>query len=206
VLQIQLLPIIVLSLIYYVFYTFYYQLIFYTLIVFFIFYWISSIFIFLFKSGLYSKTTSVIQRFWKRTLYLFWSLELFLFFIYSWLILIAPSEVEWFFDHSQLYLVAYVQGSSLFNQILTTLLIITVTVLSQYLISFVKIEFFLLILAYLLFKVLCNDGSQVIVSSLFYGNTSVWFNTPDFNWSISTDLLENRVDSNYTWLVIILKF
>lgn len=180
-LQIQLLPIIVLSLIYYVFYTFYYQLIFYTLIVFFIFYWVSSIFIFLFKSGLYSKTTSVIQRFWKRTLYLFWSLELFLFFIYSWLILIAPSEVEWFFDHSQLYLVAYVQGSSLFSQILTTLLIITVTVLSQYLVSFVKIEFFLLILAYLLFKVLCNDGSQVIVSSLFYGNTSVWFNTPDFN-------------------------
>lgn len=191
---------------YYTFYALYYQFFLYGLIAFFVFYWISSIFVFLFKSGLYSKTTSVIQRFWKRTLYLFWSLELFLFFIYSWLILISPSEVEWMFDNSQLYLSSYVKGSSFFSQILLTLTVLYLTSLIQYFLFYSKIEFYLLVLLVLLFSVLLNDGSQVIITSLYYGNVSVWFNPSNFTWSIAGDLIENRTNHNYTWLVVILKF
>jgi hypothetical protein len=145
------------------------------LIIFFVFYWISSIFIFLFKSGLYSKSTSVIQRFWKRTLYLFWSLELFLFFIYSWLVLISPSEVEWMFDQSQLFLSSYFNGLSFFNQILVTLVVLYIAVLLQYHITYTRSSIWLVMLLVLLFGVLLNDGSQTIITSLYYGNVSLGF-------------------------------
>lgn len=195
-----------LTLVYLTFYALYLQFIFYGLIAFFVFYWMSSIFIFLFKSGVYSKTTSVIQRFWKRTLYLFWSIELFLFFIYSWLILISPSEVEWMFHQSQLFHGSYVNGLSLFNQILITLSVIYVTTLIQYFMVYSKIEFLLLLLLCLLFTVLLSDGSQIIVSSLYYGNTSISFNPSEFVWAVSGDVLENSANNNYTWLVVLLKF
>lgn len=184
---------------------FYSQVLFLSIILFFIFYWVSSIFIFLFKSGIYT-TTSVIQRFWKRTLYLFWSVELFLFFIYSWLILIAPSEVEWLFDQSQLYRSDYIKGFGIFSQLLVTLTLLYLISWSQYNMGNIKFYFILLAVAALLWSVLYSDGSQVIISSLYYGDISIVYSTEAYNWFSSAVNNCNRTNSNYTYLVLLLKF
>lgn len=202
----QFMSIISLASVYLIFYALYLQFVFYGFIAFFVFYWVSSIFVFLFKSGVYSKATSVVQRFWKRTLYLFWSIEFFLFFIYGWLVLIAPSEVEWMFHQSQLFSGTYVEGSLLFSQILFTLSIIYVTTLVQYFMAYSKVELFLLSLLLLLFAVLIGDGSQIITLSLYYGGVSTNFNSIDLTWSVCGDILENSAKGNYTWLVVLLKF
>lgn len=184
---------------------FYSQLLFLGIILFFVFYWTSSIFIFLFKTGVYT-TTSVIQRFWKRTLYLFWTLELFLFFIYTWLVLISPSEVEWLFDQSQLYSSNYIRGGGLFAPILLTMTILYLMVWSQYYLGSLKFYFILILVLFLLWSVLFSDGSQVIVTSLYYNDLSIIYNSDTCDWVAGVANICNRTISNYTWLVVILKF
>ena len=68
------------------------RLIFFNICWFFLIYWLLSTFIFLFKKSQYSIFTRMIQRFWKRSLYLFWLLEVMLFSIYLFLTLISPQE------------------------------------------------------------------------------------------------------------------
>lgn len=69
---------------------------------FFIVYWTVSIFVYLFKKSQYGVFNRIIQRFWKRSLWLFWALELFLFLIYLFLSIISPQEVAYMLDNSQL--------------------------------------------------------------------------------------------------------
>lgn len=74
---------------------------------FFCLYWLWSVFLFLFKKERYGRFTTFAQRFWKRSFYLFWLLELFLFSFYIYLYFIAPSEVMYIFDERILLLPAY---------------------------------------------------------------------------------------------------
>ncbi len=71
---------------------------------FFLAYWVVSIFIYLFKKAKFGTFTRMIQRFWKRTLYLFWLLEIGLFMIYLYLSIISPQEVAYMLDNTQLFL------------------------------------------------------------------------------------------------------
>lgn len=76
----------------------------YALSFFFITYWFLSIFIYLYKKSQFGVFTRIIQRFWKRALWLFWLIELFLFFIYLFLAIISPQEVAYMLDNTQLIL------------------------------------------------------------------------------------------------------
>lgn len=66
-------------------------------------FWVVSIFVFLYKRGQYSIFVSSLQRFWKRTLYLFWLIELYLFGTYLFLVLISPNETYYLLDHKVLF-------------------------------------------------------------------------------------------------------
>lgn len=91
---------------------------------FFIVYWVVSIFVYLYKKGQYGVYTRMIQRFWKRALWLFWLLELFLFFIFLYLALISPQEVGYMADLPNL-VASHVFGlKSFFTTILYALIII----------------------------------------------------------------------------------
>ena len=52
-------------------------------------------FLHLSKYYVFNKYTSVIQRFWKRSFSVFWSLEITLFFIYIYLMIISPAEYNY---------------------------------------------------------------------------------------------------------------
>lgn len=70
---------------------------------FFIAYWLVSIFTYLLKKSRFGVFTRMIQRFWKRALYLFWILEVGLFCIYLFLTVISPQEVAYMLDNQQLF-------------------------------------------------------------------------------------------------------
>ena len=90
----------------------------------FVSYWTVSIFIFLFKKSLFATTTTIIQRYWKRALYLFWSLEIILFSIYFYLLLICPTEVEWLLDQPQLFNSDYIQVKLYLSELIPPFILI----------------------------------------------------------------------------------
>lgn len=91
---------------------------------FFLIYWVISIFVYLYKKGQYGVFTRIIQRFWKRALWLFWLLELFLFFIYLFLAVISPQEVAYMLDNTQLVLDYSLNLKAFFTSVLNALLIL----------------------------------------------------------------------------------
>ena len=91
---------------------------------FFIAYWLVSIFTYLLKKSRYGVFTRMIQRFWKRSLYLFWLLEVSLFCIYLFLTIISPQEVAYMLDNQQLFFFYNNDFGSFFSSLLKPLTII----------------------------------------------------------------------------------
>ena len=91
---------------------------------FFIAYWLVSIFTYLLKKSRYGVFTRVIQRFWKRALYLFWLLEVSLFCIYLFLTVISPQEVSYMLDNQQLFFLYNNNFGAFFASLLKPLFII----------------------------------------------------------------------------------
>ena len=73
-----------------------------TLIIMFL-YWLLSGFVFFIKKYQYSKFTSVIQRFWKRTYIIFWLIESGVFLTFFYLTLNASEEPTYMYDQMKLY-------------------------------------------------------------------------------------------------------
>lgn len=93
---------------------------------FFLAYWVVSIFTYLFKKARFGTFTRMIQRFWKRSLYLFWLLEIGLFMIYLYLSLISPQEVAYMLDNTQLLLSYGTDLLSFFKTLLRPLFILLI--------------------------------------------------------------------------------
>ena len=177
--------------------------------IFFSIYWVISIFIFLFKRSLYSSYTSVIQRFWKRSLYLFWILEFFLFFIYIFLVLNCAVEVEWMYDQPQLFKSKYFVGEFFFKNIIILLtIILSIVYLSNNIITnnFSSNQVYLLLVLILLSFVLFNEFAQTYFISLYYSGVKWSYEVETQTWSLITDVEKMRTLTHYTFLLLILKF
>jgi len=81
----------------------FFKLLYRYIIIFIFLYTFLSTFLYLNKSIQYGKYTSVIQRFWKRSYLIFWTIELFLFIIFLFISLIHYSESKYFLDWRYCY-------------------------------------------------------------------------------------------------------
>lgn len=172
-------------------------------------YWIVSIFVFLFKRSLYTSYTVVIQRYWKRALYLFWVLELFLFSIYVYLILVASTEVEWLLDQPQLFNSKWWDGNLFFNKLLPILGVIILTIVSQYvLFNGGRLLLLLLSLAItsLLASTLFSDAVQTYMYSIFFSGLSWTFEVESNLWLLDGSMDKTRTVTQYMFLITLLKF
>ena len=172
-------------------------------------YWTVSIFVFLFKQSLYKSFTVVIQRYWKRTLYLFWVLELFLFSIYTYLVLIAPTEVEWLLDQPQLFLSNWWDGTLFLNKLLPILLIILLNILISYLLlngNMLFLTAVVNIITVLLSSVLFSDTAQTIAYSVYFTGLTWDFDLDSGVWALNTSVDKTRVITHYIFLITLLKF
>lgn len=194
--------------------------VFFSLSFFFIAYWTISIFIYLYKKSQYGVFTRIIQRFWKRALWLFWLIELFLFFIYLFLTLISPQEVSYMLDNTQIILDYSLNLKSFFINTFNALIIILLiniqillhktNTLRQIISAF--ITFFLL-------KAVIEDFLQFYAINNFYNSFSwnhVRLDTPSENlavyktpaiavWELETVELKTRTLCHYLYLLIFLK-
>lgn len=172
-------------------------------------YWAVSIFVFLFKRSLYTSYTVVIQRYWKRALYLFWALELFLFSIYIYLILVAPTEVEWLLDQPQLFSSKWWSGNIFFSKLIVILAAIILLTAAQYaLFNGNQMWLYSLIatISWLVSSVLYSDLFQTYAYSVFFSGLSWSFDVESSIWSLEVSMGKTRVVTQYIFLITILKF
>jgi hypothetical protein len=173
------------------------------------FYWIFSIFVFLFKRSLHTSYTTVIQRYWKRALYIFWLLELFLFSIYVYLILVAPTEVEWLLDQPQLFSSNWWGGSLFFHKLLPVLSIILVSIALGFVLlngNFLAVLAGSLALTFLLSSVLFSDLAQTYMYSVYFSGISWDFDSDSNLWVLDGSMCKSRVVTQYMFLITVLKF
>lgn len=147
----------------------------FSLAFFFIAYWLISIFTYLFKKARYGTFTRIIQRFWKRALYLFWLLEIGLFCIYLFLTIISPQEVSYMLDNQALFF-SYLNNFKTFFQTLLKptfiLLLINIILLAHKYNTYKNILF--IVITFLLLTALFDDFIQ------FYSINQHYLN---YNWS-----------------------
>jgi len=175
----------------------------------FMFYWLYSIFIFIAKHNKYAIYTNVAQRSWKRALALFWIVELFLFFIYMFMVVNHPVEIEWFLDQAQLFLNHYFNGVPFFKQLLTFLTLICVLTFSQYILTnFNKITMFLaFILLIFCYNFITREEYFQFYTITAYYNNPIWrLNLDKGYWDLLFELDKMRAHLHFIFLIVILKF
>lgn len=169
-------------------------------------YWLLSTFIFLFKKSQYTIYTRIIQRFWKRALYLFWLLEVNLFLIYLYLTLISPQESIYMMDYAYLYNQYIFQLKSFFNLILLLILIILISnviILLHKNNSFYSI--FTLSLSMCLLIILYEDSLQFYYINQMYNNLQWSYDDKDDLWELENNVIKLRPYLNYLYLLVFLK-
>lgn len=168
-------------------------------------YWFISIFLFISKKNLYGKFTSTIQRFWKRSFFLFWSIEIFLFCIYLFLICNNPEETFYVLDFNKLnktYLVNFYDFlyKSLFFVYISSVLYPFLLVCK---VSKKKKFFFLFFWFHFLIYV---EISQIIfINNYFFSYTYV-YDSEDKIWSQENEALKSRTFFYYIFIIVLLKY
>jgi len=127
-------------------------------------YWFISIFFFLIKKSYLGKFSSVLQRFWKRSFMLFWSIEIFLFLIYLFLICNNPEETFYMLDFNKLNKILLINLNEL---IYKTLYLFYINIVFYFYILFLKVskKKTILLLVYLISYIIIY---WVYSISLFY--------------------------------------
>jgi len=139
-------------------------------------YWLLSGFVFFIKKYQFSKFTSAIQRFWRRSYILFWLIEFSLFSVFFYLTLNANNESWYMYDQLQVFKTGLFSWRSFIMKLFPlTLLIIFgyLLLLSLKWNVFTKHILWLFILTILLIYIVWMEFYQFFHAVNFYGN---------FNW------------------------
>lgn len=173
------------------------------------FFWLMSGFNFFLKRYQFSKFTSQIQRFWKRTNTCFWLIEGFLLLLFFYYYLNSSQEPVYMYDYSALnqeYLVSLY--TILLNIILLSLIIYFMyfTLLRINSNSWEQLSLYLIIISIFIFLSFFIETYQFYyVISVF--NERLWiFNEEENLWSIETDNPILRTKAQYFLVCLIAKY
>lgn len=172
-------------------------------------YWLISGFVFFIKKYQFSKFTSVIQRFWKRSFILFWVLETFLFLIYFYLTLNASEEPVYMYDQLKLYKTHFFSWRLFILKIIP---VITLILFSYYLqlslkwSLFNKQSIFVLFITVLLLYIVWLEFYQFYHIISFYGNLNWIFDYDEYLWNLELEFRRTRIANNYVSICLIAKF
>ena len=172
-------------------------------------YWLLSGFVYFIKKYQFSKFTSVIQRFWKRSYILFWVLETFLFLIYFYLTLNASEEPVYMYDQLKLYKTHFFSWRLFILKIIP---VITLIILSFYLQLSLKWSLFnkqsivTLAITILLVYIVWLEFYQFFHIINFFGNLNWVFDYDEFLWNLELEFRRTRLANNYVSICLIAKF
>ena len=173
------------------------------------FYWLISGFVFFIKKYKFSKFTSVIQRFWRRTYILFWLLESCLLLVFFYLTLNSSQESGFSLDH----IATFKSHTNSIKMFLPAIMLSSILILVGYLLLlnlkwnfFQKQLIFVFVISFILIINLMQESYQMFHILNFYSNLFWTYSVEDKLWSLEFDARRTRLVNHYTIIMSILKY
>lgn len=174
-----------------------------------LFYLLISGFVFFIKKYQYRLYTSVIQRFWRRTLIIFWAIEGSLFICFVYLILNANQEPVYVYDNIQIYKTHFYSWRFfLVKVILSTLLIVLtyIMLLSLKWNTFTKTNNIALIITVILLYVSWLEFYQFFHLMNCYGTANWVYDFSEHLWNLELEFKRTRIVNHYVTIGLVAKF
>ena len=172
-------------------------------------YWLLSGFTFFIKKYQFSKFTSVIQRFWRRTFIIFWLIESGVFLTFFYLTLNSSEEPVYMYDQAKLFKSHLFSWRLFFLKIFLNIYLILLSyylLLSMNYTNFKKQNIFILSITLILLYFVWLEFYQFFHIINFYANLIWLFDFDDFVWNLEVEFRRTRMSNNYTALCLIAKF
>lgn len=172
-------------------------------------YWLLSGFVFFFKKYQYSKYTTAIQRFWKRTYIIFWLIESCVFLTFFYLTLNSSAEPLYMYDQARVY------KTHLFSWrcfLIKLIPVISIILLAYYLLLSVKWSIInkqhstILAITLILLYILWLEFYQIFHIINFYTNLNWLFDLDEYIWTLEINSRRTRILNNYTSICLFAKF
>lgn len=172
-------------------------------------YWLLSGFVFFIKKYQYSKFTSVIQRFWKRSYILFWIIESNVFLIFAFLTLNASEEPVYMYDQIKVFKTHLFSWRWFFVKLIPVLFIMVLgyyLLLSLKWLNFSKISIIFLIITLVMIYLIWLEFYQFFHIITFYGNMVWSFDPDEYIWNLDLEARRTRLVNNYIAICLMAKF
>lgn len=172
-------------------------------------YWIISGFIFFIKKYQYSRYTSSIQRFWKRTYIIFWIIEAGTFLVFFYLTINATSEPIYMYDQIKIYKTHLFSWRWFLIKLLPLVLVILLSYFLQLTMKWNtsnKQSTIILSITLLLLYILWLEFYQFYHIISFYSNIAWVFDYDEYIWSLEFDSRKTRLTNNYISICLFAKF
>ncbi len=172
-------------------------------------YWLISGFVFFVKKYQFSRFTSVIQRFWRRSYILFWLIESGLLLVFFYLVINSSQESFYMFDQSYFFK-THLFSWKLF--LFKCILVVSLITYSYLMLLNLKWSVFnkniinLLFITGLLIYFVWIEFYQIYWVSNFYANFFWSYDFEDLNWTLEYDGRRTRILNHYIMVLFLLKF
>ena len=174
-----------------------------------LFYLFLSGFIFFFKKYQYRLYTSAIQRFWRRSLMVFWIIEGCLFSVFVYLLLNANQEPIHMYDNLQVYKTHLYSWRLFLPKVITSTFIIILTyilLLSLRWNTFTKTNNFVLVITVLILYVAWLEFYQLFHLMNSYGVSNWVYDFSEHLWNLELEFKRTRIVNHYVTIGLVAKF
>lgn len=172
-------------------------------------YWLLSGFVFFVKKYQYSRYTSVIQRFWRRSYILFWGIESCLLLVFFYLTFNSSQESFYMFDQGYFFKTHLFSWKLFLFKCILIVALITYSYLFMLTLkwtSFNKNIIPLCLLTILLLYLVWTEFYQIYWVSNFYANFTWMYDVDESIWSLEWDARRTRILNHYVMILFLLKF
>ena len=173
------------------------------------FYLLFSGFVFFFKKYQYRLYTSVIQRFWRRTLIIFWAIEASLFICFVYLIFNASQEPLHVYDNIQIYKTHFYSWRFFLIKIFLSAIIIILTyilLLSIKWNTFTKTNNITLFITVILLYIAWMEFYQLFHLMNCYGTLNWAYDFNEHLWNLDLEFKRTRIVNHYVTIGLVAKF
>ena len=173
------------------------------------FYLFISGFVFFFKKYQYRLYTSAIQRFWRRTLMVFWIIEGILFSIFVYLIFNANQEPIYMYDNIQIYKTHFYSWRFFLSKIIVSTFVVILTyilLLSIKWNTFSKTNNFVLVITVLILYVAWLEFYQLFHLMTTYGVSNWVYDFSEHLWNLELEFKRTRIVNHYVTIGLVAKF
>ena len=173
------------------------------------FYLLFSGFVFFIKKYQYRLYTSVIQRFWRRTLMIFWMIEGSLFAVFVYLIFNASQEPVYVYDNIQVYKTHFYSWRYFLVKIISSSLIIILTyilLLSVKWNTFTKSNNIALFITVILLYIAWLEFYQLFHLMNCYGTSNWVYDFSEHLWNLELEFKRTRIVNHYVTIGLVAKF